>query len=330
MGIAVDSSGNVYISGDTWSSNFPTTAGAFQTTFAGGLTDAFVTKLNATGSALLFSTFLGGSAGHDFARRVALDASGNAYLAGGTASSNFPTTAGAFQTSYGGGKSDAFVTKLNAAGTSLLYSTFIGGTRLEQGLAVALDSSSNVYVAGRTESANFPTTAGAFQTSYGGVADVFVTKLNATGSASLYSTYLGGTREEPLGMAADTFGNAYVTGHTWSPNFPVTFGAFQTIFLGGPNDAFATKLNPAGSALVYSTYLGGRGTEQGSAITTDTTGNAYVAGGSGSTDFPTVNPLQANFGGGSDATVTVLNPDGSALLFSTYIGTPDNDGASDI
>src|SRR5882762_8523809 len=260
VGIAVDADGNAYVVGWTNSSNFPTTAGAFQTTFGGGTNfDTFVTKLNPTGSALVYSTYLGGS-GSDAGRKIAVDAAGNAYVVGQTSSSNFPTTTGAFQTSFGGGYSDAFLTKLNSTGSALVYSTYLGGTGEDDGSGISVDADGNAYVAGFTASADFPATAGAFQTTFGGgYGDAFVAKLDPTGSALIYSTYLGGTDSDAAGnpgLAVDASGNAYVTGETASTDFPTTAGAFQTT-LSGYQNAFVTKLDPSGSALVYSTYLGG-------------------------------------------------------------------------
>ena len=230
-GIAVDTSGNAYVTGYTCSSDFPTTAGAFQTTFGGGLTDAFVTELNPTGSGLVYSTYLGGS-GYDDGFGIAVDASGNAYVTGFTDSTDFPTTAGAFQTTFGG-FGDAFVTELNPTGSGLVYSTYLGGSDDDEGYGIAVDTSGNAYVTGYTHSSDFPTTAGAFQTTYGGDRDAFVTKLNPTGSGLVYSTYLGGSDcDFGVGIAVDTSGNAYVTGITFSSDFPTTAGAFQTT-LGG-------------------------------------------------------------------------------------------------
>src|SRR5216110_1557886 len=271
--IAVDAAGNAYVAGETVSSNFPTTAGAFQTTFGGGVFsagDAFVTKLNPTGSALVYSTYLGGSSS-DAGYGIAVDAAGNAYVTGGTGSTDFPTTIGAFQTTKGGGFRDAFVTKLNPTGSALVYSTYLGGSGDDYGEGIKLDAAGNAYVTGGTGSTVFPTTAGAFQRTFGApvcdgcTSNAFVTKLDPTGSALVYATYLGGSgRDGGWGIAVDTLGNAYVTGSTTSStNFPTTTGAFQTTYGGGFGEAFVTKLNPTGSALVYSTYLGGSGGESG-------------------------------------------------------------------
>ena len=319
-GLAVDASGNAYVTGQTDSSNFPTTPGAFQTSFGGGGNNAFVSKLNAAGSALVYSTYLSGGGG-SVGFGVAIDASENAYVTGGTGS-DFSTTPGAFQTTYGGGDGDAFVSKLNAAGSGLLYSTYLGGNDDDVGYSIALDASGNAYLTGLTSSSDFPTTSGAFQTTFGGISDAFVSKLNAAGSALVYSTYLGGSAYDlGGGIMADASGNAYVTGLAASSNFPTTPGAFQTT---GNSDAFVTKLNSIGSALLYSTYLGG-GDAWGAGVALDASGNAYVTGFAGS-DFPTTpGAFQTTFGGGSslipyDAFVSKLNAAGSALVYSTYLG----------
>jgi hypothetical protein len=328
-GIAVDSAGNAYVTGITSSTNFPATPASFQPVFGPGNAHAFVTKLNATGSALVYSTYLGGSGNEGGAPGIAVDSLGNAYVTGGTTSSNFPTTTGAYQTALRGG-GDAFVTKLNATGSALVYSTYLGGSGGEGGFfRIALDTLGNSYVVGHTSSSDFPTTPGAFQTAFVGNVDAYVTKLNPTGSALVYSTLLGGSTiqigggnfKEGIAIAVDSLGNAYVGGGTTSNNFPTTTGAFQTTFGGGLADAFVTKFNATGSALVYSTYLGGSGYEQAFAIALDTLGNAYVTGGTGSTNFPhTAAAFQGALNGNSDAFITKLNAAGSALLYSTFLG----------
>jgi len=328
--IAVDSLRNAYVTGQTDSTNFPTTPGAFQTGFGSGLVDAFVTKLNPTGSALSYSTYLGGGS-FDSGQGIAVDGSGNAYATGYTLSTDFPTTPGAFQTTSGGSY-DAFVTKLSPTGSApLVYSTYLGGSGIDVGSAIAVDTLGNAYVTGYADP-NFPTTTSAFQTTYGGgSADAFVTKLNPAGSAPLaYSTYLGGNGQDiGQAIAVDGSGNAYVTGYTDSVSFPTTRGAFQTTFGGGFYDSFVTKLSPTDSApLVYSTYLGGSGIDVGYGIAVDSSGNAYVGGYTNSTNFPTTTgAFQTTFGGGaSDAFVTKLNPGGSApLVYSTYLGGSGED-----
>ena len=313
-GIAVGAAGNAYVTGETASTNFPTTSGAFQTALgAVNAQNAFVSKLNATGTALVYSTYLGGSGLGDGGRGIAVDSAGNAYVMGETASTNFPTTSGAFQTALGGvDVENAFVTKLNTTGTALAYSTYLGGSIFDLGLSIAVDVAGNAYVTGWTDSANFPTTLGAFQTACascgGGLQNAFVSKLNATGTALVYSTYLGGSVQDlGLSIAVDSAGNAYVTGYTGSTNFPTTPGAFQTAS-GGGYDAFVTKLNATGTALVYSTYLGGTNNDFGSGIAVDASGNAYVTGQTPSANFPTRNPLQPVLAGTSNVFIARLSP----------------------
>jgi RHS repeat-associated protein len=336
--IAVDSSGNAYLIGNTNSRDLPTTPGSFQPSFGGGGSgfnagdDGFVIKVSSTGSSLVYSSYLGGR-GNDSPQAIALDSLGNAYVVG-VAFSGFPTTPGAFQPSYGGGGDDAFVVKVNATGTALVYSTYLGGSGLDQGeQGIAVDALGNAYVVGSTDSQNFPTTPGAFQTTFAGggfrYGDAFVTKLNPTGSALVYSTYLGGNSNDgAFGVAVDPAGSAYVAGFTLSRNFP-TANAFQGSYGGGagyPNgfgggDSFVAKLNPAGSALVYSTYLGGSGDEEILGIAVDEFGSAYVTGTTASANYPTANPTQAGYaGGGGDAFLTKISAPGSGLVYSTYLG----------
>jgi hypothetical protein len=321
--IAVDGSGNAYVTGYTDSPDYDVTPGAFQSTKAGN-EDVFVTKLNASGSGLVYSTYIGGS-NEDKGYAIAVDGSGNAYVTGRTYSTNYDVTPGAFHTTYGGGYYDVFVTKLNASGSGLVYSTYIGGSSYDEGYGIAVDGSGNAYVTGRTTSINYDITAGAFQTAGGGLgylSDVFVTKLNASGSGLVYSTYIGGgSNDYGYGIAVDGSGNAYVTGYTESTNYDVTPGAFQTTYGGGSDDVFVTQLNASGSGLVYSTYIGGSSTDYGFGIAVDGTGNAYVTGSTWSTDYDvTAGAFQTTFGGAVDVFVTKLNASGSGLVYSTYIG----------
>jgi hypothetical protein len=321
--IAIDTSGNAYVTGLTNSLDFPT-KNPLQPNFAGGLFDAFVTKLNAAGNALVYSTYIGGS-GDDTGFGIAVDASGNAYVTGETASTNFPTV-NAIQPAFGGGAFDAFVLKLNAVGSSLIYSTFLGGSGSDSGRSIAVDDSGNAYVTGNTGSINFPT-VNPIQPVFGGNTDAFVLKLNAAGSALLFSTYLGGSEFDGNGfITLDDSNNIYVIGNTQSANFP-TNNPFQPA-LNGLQDAFISKLNAAGSALVYSTYFGGSGFDSGAGIAVDASGNAYVAGSTNSLDFPTRNPIQPAIAGGFDAYVAKLNAAGSDLVYSTYLGgSADDSGA---
>jgi hypothetical protein len=327
--IAVDASGNAYVTGFTDSFDFPTTVGAFDT--IGDSQDVFVTKFNPSGSALVYSTFLGGS-GSDFGLGIAVDTSGSAYVTGASIASNFPTTIGAFDTTHNG-SFDGFVTKLNPSGSALVYSTFFGGLSLDEADDIALDASGSAYVTGQTFSSDFPTTVGATDTTFNGEIDVFVTKLNPSGSALVYSTFLGGNSSDAgLAIALDSSGNAYVTGFTFSTNFPTTVGAFDVTHNGSfdgfvRSDAFVTKLNLSGSALVYSTFLGGTSTESGLGIAVDTSGSAYVTGDTSSFDFPTtVGAFDTTYNGEGDVFVTKLNPSGAApLVYSTFLGGSDND-----
>jgi uncharacterized protein (TIGR03437 family) len=321
-GIAVDGAGSAYVTGNTSSTNFPTRS-AYQATYQGGNYDAFVTKLTPAGNALVYSTHLGGS-GDDYGRGIAVDGVGYAYVTGQTGSTNFPTQS-AYQATYQGAHNhDAFVTKLTPAGNALVYSTYLGGSGDDIGYGIAVDGAGSAYVTGQTWSTNFPTQS-AYQATFQGLnSDVFVTKLMPAGNALVYSTYLGGSVSNGgTAIAVDGAGSAYVTGLTWSTDFP-TQSAYQATNQ-GYWDAFVTKLTPAGNALVYSTYLGGSGSDQGYGIAVDGAGSAYVTGHTSSTNFPIQSSYQATFQGGSvfyDAFVTKLvtpvTP--SALAFNSAVG----------
>src|SRR5438445_446259 len=266
---------------------------------------------------LAYSTYIGGS-NSDGGSGIAVDAAGNAYVTGNANSTNFPTTTGAFRNGLVG-FADAFVAKLDPTGSTLLYSTYLGGSDFNDATGIAVDAAGNVYVTGSTHSNDFPTTAGASQPTSGGDFDAFVTKLNPTGSALLYSTYLGSSDfNHATGIAVDAAGNAYVTGETDSFAFPTTVGAFQTTFA-GIADAFVTKFNPTGSAIAYSTYVGGSDEDRGIGIAVDAAGNAYMTGFTFSPYFPTTaNASQTTLGGGWgvgdwDAFVAKLVPSGGSL-----------------
>jgi M6 family metalloprotease-like protein len=329
-GIAVDDSGYAYVTGYTGSSYFPTTGGAYQTTYGGGTSDAFVTKLNKAGSGLVYSTFLGGGAtGPDQGYAIAIDGSGNAYVTGYTYNSDYPHTAGAFDMTYNGGW-DTFCTKLNAAGSGLSYSTFLGATDHEVGRAIAVDGSGYAYVTGWTMSSTFPTTGGAYDQTLGSYEDAFVTKVAINGASLAYSTFLGGSGEADCGygITVDNSNKAYVTGCTAASNFPTTTGAFDQTYNGGW-DAYCTKLNAAGSALEYSTFLGGTSNEYGRGIAVDGPGYAYVVGSTQSSDFPTTsNAIDDSFNGIQDIFQVKLNAGGTSLDFSTYLGSSGTDGGS--
>ena len=302
-GVAVDAAGSAYVTGSTGSVDFPTTPGAFDQTLT-GVTDVFVTKFDASGAGLVYSTYLGGSSA-EYGFGIAIGGAGSAYVAGATSSANFPTTPGAFDTTFNGDY-DAFVTKLNASGAALVYSTYLGGDSGvfgDRAVDITFDGAGNAYVAGYTESTDFPTTAGAFDTTYnGGLYDAFVTKFDPSGSTLEYSTYLGGSAYDvAFGIGIDGGGSAYVTGDTVSAEFPTTAGAFDTSFNGG-GDAFVTKLDTAGSALAYSTFLGGYAGEWGDGIAVEGTGTAYVAGLTNSENFPTTaGAFDTTFNGNGDA-----------------------------
>jgi hypothetical protein len=299
--IAIDGSGNAYITGWTNSSDFDTTSGAFQTTYTGG-GDAFVTKLNSSGTGLIYSTYIGGSS-YDAGFGIAIDSIGNAYITGRTTSTDYDITSGAFQTTYGGGNYDVFVTKLNSTATGLIYSTYIGGSSYDEGYSIAIDGSGNAYIAGSTVSNDFDVTPGAFQTTKGGGtydSDIFVTKLNSTGTTLVYSTYIGGNSGDyAYAISLDNFGNAYITGNTWSADFDITSDAYQTSNE-GQHDVFVTKLNNIGTGLIHSTFIGGSGSDYGRGIAIDGFGSAYITGHTySSSNYDTTSgAFQTTFGGG--------------------------------
>jgi hypothetical protein len=321
--IAVDNQGHAYITGRTSSSDFPVTPGAFQTTPAGDY-DAFVTKFSANGESIIYSTYLGGSA-VDQGWSISIDTQNYAYVTGDTNSVDFPITPNAFQTTPGG----IFVTKISADGENLVYSTFLGNNGSGIGLDIAVDSQGNAYVAGQTNSTVLPTTPNAFQPTYpGGENSGFITKFSLDGASLIYSTYLGGSSyDNCFGIVLDTQDYAYVTGRTYSSDFPVTPGAFQTTFTPNSIATFVTKLAIDGSFLVYSTFLDG-GEESvvnsnfSSKITVDTLGCSSVTGYTGSSTFPiTPDAFQTIRGVPEFQTfVTKLSPTGDSLIGSTYLG----------
>ena len=390
LGIAVDPAGNAYVAGGTTSTDFPT-ANAFQPDYSGGSSNAFVTKINATGSALVYSTYLGGSSDFNFAQSIAVDSTGSVYLTGATGAPDFPTfkpiqatnhgirdafvtkispdgSALVYSTYLGGSGDDygwgiavdsagnahvtgdtpsrdfpvfkalqptfheganfnSFVTEINADGSALIYSTYWGGSGGEGGSRVAVDSAGNTYIGGYTFSPDFPT-VNAIQPTYAGNVDGYLTKLSADGQNVFYSTFVGGSGfEYGWDVAVDSAGNAYLTGFTESTNFP-TAHALQPKNHGKRN-AFVAKVNPSGKAFVFSTYLGGSNTDQGTSIAADSSGNAYVGGYTKSTNFPTANAIQPTNHGGWDAFVAKISGDGSALLYSTYLGGTANESISD-
>jgi hypothetical protein len=303
--MAVDASGSAYIAGmtDSFGDDF----------------DAFVVKLNPNGT-LAYARLFGGSA-LDQASKIAVAPDGSAYVAGYTYSADFPTTPGAYDRSFNGGDIDGFVTKLNPDG-NIAYSTFLGGTSDDYGGGITVDESGQAFFTGYTESSGFPTTAGAFDVTFNGVSDVVIVHLNAEGTDLLYSTFAGGSSIEiGYDIAVDPAGSAYLTGQTMSQNFPITPGAFSTLYNGGSADAFVLKLDPDGQALAYGTYLGGNQFDDAKSIVVDQFGNAVVAGRTESENFPTVfGSYDRSYNGGRDAFITKLGATGAGLVYSTYVG----------
>lgn len=325
-GLIKDNSGNVYVTGGTPGTNYPSTPGSYDVTFNGGSRDVFVFKLDNTASTLLYSTFLGGN-NDDYSSTLAIDTATNeVYVTGGAWSSNFPSTPGVYQSVNAGGQADIFVVKLNSTGSALLFSTFVGGSGDNQGHVITLDAAKNIYVAGQTQ-AGFPTTAGAYDVTQNGDYDGYVIKLNPNATALLYSTFIGGpNRDTYNGIAVDANQNVYLSGNGQA-GFPVTTNAVQTTYGGGLYDAVVTKIDPTFSTLLFSTYLGGSGYD---AITyaphVNAAGEVYV-GGFADVGFPTVSgSYDVSYNGGTyDCFVAKLNAAGSALIYSTYIGSPGDD-----
>jgi uncharacterized protein (TIGR03437 family) len=325
--IAVDSAFSAYVTGHTDSTNFPTQA-AYQSTLRGSQA-AFVTKLSPAGNALIYSTYLSGS-GEDQGDCITADAAGYAYVSGYTTSPNFPTTQPAYQSTLKGSQA-GFVARFDPKGP-LVYSTYLSGSGQEDALVIATDGTGYAYVSGYTTSPDFPTTQGAYQSTLKGGEDLFVAKVAPTGNALAYSTFLGGSLdEEAWAMAVDGSGAAYVTGFTYSTDYP-TRSPYQATNRGGPSgnaaDAMVSKLSPSGNALVFSTYLGGSGDDLGNGIAVDTAGAIYVVGHTGSNDFPVQSAYQSVNRGGLDAFVTKLLPAGNALVYSTYLGGSGDDSAT--
>lgn len=328
--LKIDSNNDVYIGAVALGTSYPTTTGAYDTSH-NGAPDICISKLNNTGSSLIFSTFIGGN--HiDLLYDITLDVNNNIYVAGVSQSTDYPVTSGSYDISHNGNY-DIVVSKLNSTGSSLQYSTFIGGTSVDNVRAIALDASNNVYIAGHTESSNYPVTMGAYDASFNGTADAVVTKLNATGTSLLLSTFLGGASPDMgYGIALDSSENIYVLGYTESTGFPVTSGCYDNT-KDGISDVFVTKLNPAGTSLLYSTYVGGSATELPYDIVVRGT-NAYITGTTNSSNYPTTaGAYDASFNGSSmffDTFVTQINNAGNALVYSTYIGGSDSDVAYSI
>ncbi len=319
--IALDSKGNVYVAGFTQGSNFPATVGAWQTVSGGG-EDAFVAKLDTTGH-VVFASYIG-AAGTDVATGIAVDQSGSTYITGYTSSVRFPTTPGAPQPVYSGGAFDAFLVKLNAAGSAAVYATLLGGTGNDLASAIVLDPAGNACVAGFTDSTDLPVQA-ALQPAPGGGGDALIACLNPAGSAWTTVSYLGGSgRDEAYALGIDGARNLYVAGATFSQDFPTTWNAFATS-KSGSYDAFAAKLAPGGAGLIYATLLGGSGSDAATALAVGGAGDAWVAGYTASMNLPLAGAWQSFPNGGLDGFAAHLSADGTTLLASSYMGGSGDD-----
>jgi hypothetical protein len=312
--IAVDTNGCAYITGKTESTDFPI-QNPYMIEPGDGNWDAYITKLSADGQSLVYSTYFGGD-DYDAGYGIAVDTNGCAYITGKTESTDFPLQ-NPYMIEPGDGNCDAFVTKFSTDGQSLVYSSYLGGTSYDYGNSIAVDANGCAYITGGTGSTDFPT-QNPYMTDPGdGNCDAFVTKFSTDGQSLVYSTYLGGSFcDSGHGIAINTNGCAYVTGHTRSISFPTQN---PIISYKGGCDAFVTKFSTDGQSLVYSTYLGGTSYDYGNSIAVDANGCAYVTGLTQSTDFPTQNPIMIYQWIG-DAFVTKLSADGQSLVYSTYLG----------
>lgn len=332
-GIALDSILSVYVTGATGSRSFPT-LNPYQSSHAGGNDNVFVTKFSSTGSELIYSTYLGGAGNYEEPYQIVVDSAQRAYVCGNTTSQNFPTV-NPYQASYAGGGSpeiigDAFITKFSSSGSSLLYSTYLGGDNGDRSWDIVLGSGNYLYFAGRSSSDDFPT-LNPYQASRAWDIDGIVGKLSSSGSELIYSTYLGGDHHDiARGVALDSAQCAYVTGDTFSDDFP-TVNPYQASREGNTYDVFVSKFSTSGSLILYSTYLGGSEDDQGRGIAVGRGDFAYITGDTSSTDFPPVNAYQSSFAGGNnDAFVSKLCCRGRFLLYSTYLGGSNSDGGSRI
>lgn len=327
--VAVDAEGFTYVAGATQSSQFPTTAGSVQAGFGGPEDDVFVVKLNRIGTGLVYSTFLGAN-NNDRGRGLAVGADGSVYVVGETSSVEFPATAGAWQEEYSRGERDGFIAKISPDGRRLVYATFVGSGDQDWANDVVVDAQGQAYLTGGTRSSQFPTTTLAAQTNFGGGADAFVVKMNASGSGPVFSTFLGGgSDDEGLAITIDSFSTIYVTGWTESNSFPVTANAFQPERDSSP-DAFVVKIIGQGTALAYSSFFGGNGADFGNGIAVDALGNAYVAGFTRSNDlFRTPPVFQNEYNGDGDAfVIKIVESPRLQVQRRTYLGTSAEDTAN--
>ncbi|MFC1476840.1 SBBP repeat-containing protein [candidate division KSB1 bacterium] len=328
--IAVDMDGCAYVTGATWSVDFPVTAGTLDESFNGDR-DVFAIKLNSSGSAPVYATYIGGT-DMEYGNCVDVDDEGNLYVTGYTESADFPVTPGSYDAAFDGAEADIFVSKLNASGNALIYSTYIGGSSWDGGGSIAVNDEGNAYITGYTFSADFPIKSGAFDSDYNGDWDVFISTLNSSGSALIYSTFLGGTGDD-IGrrIVVDENGIIIVSGETVSGNFPSTPGVFEESYSGYYNDIFVSKLNLSMGELVYSTFIGGTGGDWCRGMAADSRGNVYVTGTTGSEDYPvTQGALGVSLSGDRDLVISKLDSTGTTLLYSTYLGGSDDDYARGI
>ncbi len=335
--IAIDSQGNVYVAGTTFSRDFPTTPGAYSRRFGDFSTDvrgdAFVVKVTPDGSGIAYATYLGGDEG-DAGLGIAVDGKGQVHITGSTYSDNWPTTQDAYRrTNCPGFGYDGFYARLNPEGTALVYSTYLCGSAHDLPRAVTADRDGNAYIAGQTDSADFPTSAGAYQRQLRGADDAFIAKFGATGSL-MWATLLGGSASDSANaVAVDSSGNVYLAGSTNSVNLPVTAGVFQSnqANQGQGSDAFVAGLSTAGDRVRFLTYLGGKGDDAATGIAVDAAGKIYVAGLTHSTDFPTTSgPRLTGYRGAGDAFVARLSAQAASLEFSLYLGGNERDFATSV
>jgi hypothetical protein len=332
--LTLDSSNNVYITGYTGSSDFPTTSGAYDRIHNGDYNyDFFISKLNSSLTELLASTFIGGTSANEYSYSIALDSLNNVYIAGSAESvdpDDFPTTAGAYDTSHNGMR-DAVVCKFSNDLSTLSASTFIGGSTHEVAYSIAIDSSDNVYISGYTGSSEFPTTSGAYDEEHNGSADVFVCKFNNSLTSLQASTFIGGSsNEHGLSVALDSSNNVYVAGLTSSSDFPTTSGAYDEGYNSG-EDAFISRFNSSLTSLQASTFIGGSSDEKANSITLDSLNNVYVAGWTTSSNFPTTSgAYDEGYNGSEDVFVSRLNSDLTDLSASTFLGGSNGDEGNSI
>jgi hypothetical protein len=324
--ITIDKYGNSYITGITGGGGYPTTSGAFKSNTVRG-DYSFVTKLNSTGTTLLYSTLIGDGCDYNLKMEITLDAIGNTTIIGSTNSDSFPVTSGAYDIIHDANY-DVFITKLNSTGTALIYSTFIGGSDSEWGQSLALDLNGNVFFTGFTYSSDFPS----FINLYQNKADAFVSEISSTGSNLMYSNLLGGNSDDlSKSISIDKNGKIYICGWTSSNDFPTTSGAYNTKINGNP-DIFLTKINEDFQKLIFSTFIGGTNQNQAWSLALDNNSNAYITGLTFSNDFPITNDaIDTNFNGGySDCIFTKINTYGNKILYSTYLGGNNSDLGTDI